>query len=254
MQEEMRRIDEMLMKGSISPEEASALKQAILDSQVKKEQVLERLIEATGEGEKKGAYPVLSFLRFIPLALVVGVGIWWVVKEVRDMDRALLFSIVALAVFIITAWQLFFIHLRNQKIRLEERVNEAWASVLAFYQQKVDLLEKAISLAERHAQIERTLLEEIAKLRTKLSNYRNVNLDEVDAGASKLLALVESYPITEFGKDYATVILQIREVEKMLTKARLAYNRAVKVYKVFTKAFPGSIVVREAKEVSYYGA
>ncbi len=254
MQEEIRRIDEMLMKGSISPEEASALKEAILDSQARKERVLDALTETVSEEKVRSSHSLLKYLRFIPLALAGGIGILWFVREVGDMDKALLFSVVALTVFVITAWQLFFIHLRNRKIRLEERVNEAWASVLAFYQQKVDLLEKAISLAERHAQIEKSLLEEITKLRSKLNDYRNVNLDEVDAGASKVLAVIESYPTAEFGKDYATVILQVREVEKMLTKARLAYNRAVKAYKVFTKAFPGSIVVSDVKDVSYYGA
>ncbi len=254
MQEELKRIDEMLMKGRLSPEQASALKQAIRESQLKKETLLESISEADKAEKLKRVSGISSFLRILALFLAGAVIGFLFIKEVRDMDRALLFSIISLSVFVLTAWQLFFISLRNKKIRLEERVNEAWASVLAFYQQKVDLLEKAISLAERHAQIEKSLLEEITRLRSKLNDYRSVNLDEVDAGASKVLAVIESYPTSEFGKDYATVILQVKEVENMLAKARIDYNQAVKAYKVFTKAFPGSIVGSDVKGVSYYGA
>ncbi len=254
MQDEIRRIDEMLMKGKISPEQASTLKQAIVESQLKKEAIINSLAEISSKKDSKLPFRILHMILIIGIILVAAVIILFFIKEVGNMDRALLFAIVSLSVFVLTAWQLFFVSLRNRKIQLEERVNEAWAGVLALYQQKVDLLEKAVSLADRHAQIEKSLFEEVTKMRSRLSDYANVDLEEVDAGISRLMAVIEAYPTTEFGKDYATVILQVKEVENMLAKARLDYNRAVKAYRVFTKAFPGSIVSSGIKEAAYYGA
>ncbi len=249
MKKELKRIDEMLMNGVVSPEQAQVLKKAVIESENRKEEILEKIEVIT---KVKREYNPLNWKLLLIVGLFSSVLYWVCVGKEVVMDRALVFSILVLGVFVLLGWSLFFVMVKNRLILLDEEVKEAWAKVLALYQQKIDLIDNALSIAKEHAQVEKSLFETVAKLRTMVGNVQGVDIDVLDMDISKLMAVVEAYPDTDFGKDFTDIILQVKEVENMLASARIDYNKAVKKYRVYAKAFPCNIVTQGNVSAVYY--
>lgn len=121
-------------------------------------------------------------------------------------------------------------------IMKKNKVKEALASIDVQLKKRYDLIPNVLFLANKYMEHERTLLDEITKLRTQAvkmkSDFNNINekmaLDnELKSKMSSLMVSVENYPQLKADQTMIHAMQTYSEVEEHIAAARRFYNSAV---------------------------
>jgi len=138
----------------------------------------------------------------------------------------------------------------NRLVRLRNQALAAWSDVEVQLKRRHDLLPKLVEAVRRHAAYERSVLEEVTRLRAETAGARGgperkaVPEGRLGEAVQRLLALAEAYPELRADRGFVRLQREISEVENDLQHARRFYNGAVRLLNTRIDSFPDLLLAR----------
>ena len=149
---------------------------------------------------------------------------------------------IALIVIVVVAVGLY-----NSLVRRRNRVDQAYSSIDVQLVQRYDLIPKLVETVRQYMGHERSVLEDIVRLRSEAMNS-TTPADKMRANSELSNALgqlrvqVENYPDLKASQNFVQLQRALNEVEEQLAAARRSYNGAVTDYNNAVQTFPASLL------------
>lgn len=139
------------------------------------------------------------------------------------------------------------VYFYNLLIRLRNLVNEAYSGIDVQFKRRHDLIPNLIETIKGYQRHERSTLEELTKLRTRLTEKHPLEeTSALETNFSRTLkgifAIAENYPELKADKNFLALQNTLTEIEDHLQMARRYYNGTVRNYNIAVQAFPGNVV------------
>lgn len=137
----------------------------------------------------------------------------------------------------------------NSLVRRRNRVEQAYSSIDVQLVQRYDLIPKLVETVKQYMGHERSLLEELVRLRSEaMHSTTPAEKMRADADLSRALGqlrvTVENYPELQSSQNFLQLQRSLNEVEEQLAAARRSYNGAVVDYNNAVQTFPTSLVAQ----------
>ncbi len=135
----------------------------------------------------------------------------------------------------------------NRFVRYKNRVLAAWSDIDVQLKRRFDLIPKLVDAVQAYSGYERSLLEEVTRLRTD-SEIKETPSDkskpeaELTGKIKGLIAVAESYPDLKADSQYLHLLHQLTDVENHIQFARRYYNGAVQHLNVRIDSFPDMLI------------
>jgi len=137
----------------------------------------------------------------------------------------------------------------NNLVDLEVKVDETWADVETVLQRRFDLIPNVVNAAKLYINYEGSILENITRLRSqwaeaKAAGDENAVVDasnNLDAGISQLIVVIENYPQLESSAIVQDLITELEGSENRISTERIRYNDAVGAYNRARRSFPANL-------------
>lgn len=144
--------------------------------------------------------------------------------------KALLISLVgviAIVIFGIFGVQSF----QNHAISLEEQVESASSDIKIQEKRRVDLVYNLADCVKQYDKHESETLKAIVSGRTSGSN-------DIENVTTVISAVSEAYPELKSSDNYKQLMTELSLTENLIAEYRENYNKSVKAYRKYVKAFP----------------
>jgi LemA protein len=134
----------------------------------------------------------------------------------------------------------------NRIIRLENRIENAWAQIDVQLRRRADLIPNLLNTVKGYMKHEKEVLENVTKARTQLINAQspqeNIDADNMLTGALKtLFAVSEAYPDLKASTNFIQLQDELSHTENKVAFSRQHYNDSVLNYNNAVTTFPGII-------------
>ncbi|MDD4035796.1 MAG: LemA family protein [Bacilli bacterium] len=134
-----------------------------------------------------------------------------------------------------------YILIYNTFQRLIIRIGEAEANISGALDKRFDLLNRAINIIKGNVKIDKEILENIVKLRSrKLSDFEMDK--ELDAATNQFYILKDEYPDLNKSSNFGELCESLNDTIEQLAAAKKYYNNIVVKYNKLVRLFPSSIV------------
>ena len=135
----------------------------------------------------------------------------------------------------------------NSLVRRRNMVDQAFSTIDVQLTQRYDLIPKLVETVKQYMTHEKSLLEEIVRLRSQAVAARDpgdkIRADnELTRAMGQLNVTMENYPQLKASDTFVQLQRSMNEVEEQLAAARRAYNAAVTDYNNTVQTFPSSLV------------
>jgi LemA protein len=135
----------------------------------------------------------------------------------------------------------------NLLVRDRNRVAQSWSDVGVQLARRRDLIPKLVEVVQQHAGYERSVLEEVAALRTRgMHESSPAALGAVETALGQrlqhLLAVAEAYPELKASVSFAGLMANLSDTENQIQFARRYYNGAVNNLNTRIGSFPDMVV------------
>jgi LemA protein len=155
------------------------------------------------------------------------------------MGTFVLIAIIVAAIFGVTIY--------NNLVRRRNMVDQAFSTIDVQLTQRYDLIPKLVETVKQYMTHERSLLEEIVRLRSKAvathDPVEKVRADnDLTRAMGQLNVTMENYPQLKASDTFVQLQRSLNEVEEQLAAARRSYNAAVTDYNNGVQTFPSSLV------------
>ena len=149
----------------------------------------------------------------------------------------------------------------NKFIRLTNAVKKSWAGIDVQLTRRADLIPNLVNTAKGYAKHEKTLLENITKMRSQMvSGLKDNDLSKTGNADSKLSGLLkdlfmvaENYPDLKANTNFLELQRQLVDTEDQIAASRRIYNENVTYYNDSLQVFPNNVFANifgfNAKEV-----
>lgn len=136
-------------------------------------------------------------------------------------------------------------------IQKRNKVLEAFSSIDVQLKKRYDLIPNILTIAQKFMDHERSLIEDVTKLRTEVYSIANNigNIDKkikLDSLLSKkmgqIFVAMENYPQLKSDATMVTAMQTYNEVEEHIAAARRFYNSAANDLKNAVEIFPSSLI------------
>ena len=134
-----------------------------------------------------------------------------------------------------------------QLIKKKNQVKQAEGSIDVQLKKRYDLIPNILTIAKKFMEHERSLIEDITKLRTQAANANEmsekIKLDNAIKGKmEQLMVNFENYPQLKSDATMVQAMETYAEVEEHIAAARRFYNSAVNELNNAVGIFPSSII------------
>ena len=135
----------------------------------------------------------------------------------------------------------------NSLVRRRNMVDQAFSTIDVQLTQRYDLIPKLVETVKQYMTHEKSLLEEIVRLRSQAVAARDpgdkIRADnELSRAMGQLNVTMENYPQLKASDTFVMLQRSLNEVEEQLAAARRSYNAAVTDYNNAVQTFPSSLV------------
>jgi LemA protein len=135
----------------------------------------------------------------------------------------------------------------NRLVSLRVRARNAWADVDVQLKRRYDLVPNLVAVVQGYASHEKSLLEDIARLRSEAiaadgPAVREGPDGQLTGALRSLFALAEAYPELRADASFRKLQEQLADIEDNLQYARRYYNAVVRDMNTATEVFPQNIV------------
>lgn len=141
----------------------------------------------------------------------------------------------------------YIISVFNKLKRAAVNVDESFAGVETYLEERFDMLTKVISTADAEAKREIEMVTDITKIRSAFHQAETTE-EKVEAGLAvenaipNLLVTLENYPDPVFNEAFRQVQRSIMAIEDKISAARRNYNSNVSIYNKEIATFPEFII------------
>lgn len=149
----------------------------------------------------------------------------------------------------------------NKLVRARNLVREGWSGIDVQLKRRTDLIPNLIDTVKGYADHERSLFEDIVKLRNASMSAASVKSQEnaerdLSGALSRLIALKEAYPDLKANQNFMKLQEQLAEIEDQLQMARRYYNGSVRNLNIVIQSFPNVLIARPLgfKEEEFFQA
>lgn len=124
----------------------------------------------------------------------------------------------------------------NSLVAKKNQVENIFASVDTVLKKRYDLIPNLVASVSKYMEHEKSLLEEVTKLRAEanrpnISDEHKIALDaKVSSALGSIMVAVENYPELKANENVMHLQHTLHEVEEQISAARRAYNQAVTDY------------------------
>jgi LemA protein len=140
---------------------------------------------------------------------------------------------------------------RNEMVRKNEAIKQAWSQVDVVMQRRADLIPNLVATVKGYAQQEVTVFGDIANARAGLLNARTPGekiaaTGQLDGALGRLLAIVENYPNLKSNQNFLALQDELAGTENRIAVERRRYNESLQDYNTYIGLFPNNIFARWA--------
>jgi LemA protein len=158
----------------------------------------------------------------------------------------ILLAVVGLLVLIALVVGGSYVSSRNEMVRKNEAIKQAWSQVDVVLQRRADLIPNLVATVKGYAQQEQKVFGDIANARAGLLNARTpadkiAANGQLDGALGRLLAIVENYPNLKSNQNFLALQDELAGTENRIAVERRRYNEAIQDYNTFIGLFPNSI-------------
>jgi LemA protein len=141
----------------------------------------------------------------------------------------------------------------------DEDVNAAWSEVLNQYQRRADLVPNLAASVKGYAAHESSVLTQVTEARARVGSVQmtpemakdpnalaafDARQGELTSALSRLMVVSESYPQLKADGVFRDLLVQLEGTENRIAVARGRYIRAVQLYNVQIRQFPGVLIAK----------
>ena len=142
---------------------------------------------------------------------------------------------------------LWFIAAYNGLIRRRNQVQESWAQIDVQLKRRHDLIPNLVKTVKAYADFERSVLNDVTRLRTRAIDDQTVgdkqrNENALSGALRSLFAVAENYPDLKANTNFLELQQQLSEIEDVLQKSRRYYNGTVRNYNTRVQTIPSNLV------------
>ena len=135
---------------------------------------------------------------------------------------------------------------RNEMVRKNEAIKQAWAQVDVVLQRRADLIPNLVATVKGYAQQEVKVFGDVANARAGLLNARTpadkiAANGQLDGALGRLLAIVENYPNLKSNQNFLALQDELAGTENRIAVERRRYNEAIQDYNTYIGLFPNNI-------------
>lgn len=169
-------------------------------------------------------------------------------EQKMPLSTGKIVGLVVLGVLIILA--LWIMSTYNSLINLDKNAITSMSDMEVQYQRRFDLIPNLVKTAEGIANLEKSVFTELANARTKYSgapsgsNERVQAMNAFDGSLSRLLVIVENYPVLKSAESFLKLQDQIEGTENRISVARNNYNAVVNQLNKKVSFFPSNLIAK----------
>ena len=139
-----------------------------------------------------------------------------------------------------------YVSAKNQMVQKSADVDAAFSNIDVDLQRRADLIPNLVATVKGYANVEETVLTNIANARAGLMTAQTPNEklaanDRLTVALLPLLRMQENYPQLKSNDQFMRLEDELAGTENRIAVSRLRYNAAIKDYNVFIQQFPNSI-------------
>jgi LemA protein len=140
-----------------------------------------------------------------------------------------------------------YVSAKNQMVRLNEDVNQAYSELDVVQQRRLDLIPNLVASVKGYVKEEETVLTNIANARAGViaaGSDRSSSIQankQLDVAISPLLRLQETYPTLKGNDQFIRLEDELAGTENRIATERRRYNIQLEAYNVYIQQFPNSI-------------
>lgn len=145
----------------------------------------------------------------------------------------------------------------NKIIKFKNAAEANLGQIRVAMKKRLDMIEQLLGAVKGYVQHERELFENIAKLRTGISNADSGNLNDIDRQSrsimGNLIAVAEAYPDLKASENVSKLMDAVVDVEDEIARHRYTFNNIVQSYNTMQDTIPSNIVagLTNAKKLGY---
>ena len=144
---------------------------------------------------------------------------------------------------------LYFVVVYNKLIKINNSVNEGFATMDVYLKKRWDLIPNLIEVVKGYSKYERDTFEEVVKLRNgdydDLSNDEKINTNEkLSKGIRNIMALAEDYPELKANESFLQLNSDLASLEDEIAQSRKYYNAVVRDYNNKVEMLPSNLVAK----------
>lgn len=148
-----------------------------------------------------------------------------------------------ICLLIVAIFLIFVLIVFNGLVRKRNQVKQSRSSIDVYLNQRFDLIPNLVECVKAYAAHEKSLFEEIAKLRTAYKEDNSfANATELDKAVNHLIAVAENYPELKASENFLNLQKNLTKMEDQLQAARRLYNTDVTTYNTSLQTFPSNII------------
>ena len=137
----------------------------------------------------------------------------------------------------------------NALVQRQESIRESWSQVENVLQRRYDLIPNLVNTVKGYAAHERSLLEEVTRLRSQWGQANTVDekvaaTQQLESALARLMVVVERYPDLKANQNFLALQDELAGTENRIAVERRRYNEAVKSYNVTVRGFPSNLVAK----------
>ena len=137
----------------------------------------------------------------------------------------------------------FVIAIYNGLISLRNNIDKAWANIDVLLKKRLDLIPNLVELVKGYATYERSVLEEITKIRATAMQAQAIpekakGSEAISASLGSVFALAENYPNLKASENFLHLQKELSTIETQIAQRREFYNDSVLLYNTNIKTIP----------------
>jgi LemA protein len=136
----------------------------------------------------------------------------------------------------------------NRFVRLRQHIRESWSGIDVELKRRYDLIPNLVETVKGYAAHERTVLEEVVKLRDRAAASTGpaaeqaVDETALARGVKQLFAVVENYPQLKSDAHFRQLQSELANTEDRLAAARRFFNGNVRELNQMCDSFPTNLL------------
>lgn len=134
----------------------------------------------------------------------------------------------------------------NRIVKLENRVDNAWAQIDVQLKKRADLVPNLVETVEGYMEHERDVMDKVSESREKMMNAQSPE-EEAQAGnemgqaLKSLFAVAEDYPDLKASQNFRELQEELARIENKIAYARQHYNDSIMTFNNAIETFPAVV-------------